>query len=81
MIVLVRLSAIWQWPVFLSTVTPGKLPTCCFSPVSILNKELLPLLGFPTNAILMFFIKLPASVVKINEEIEKSGAKLPALVG
>jgi hypothetical protein len=38
-------------PVLLSTVTPGKLPTCWLSPVRALNKELFPLLGLPTNAI------------------------------
>jgi hypothetical protein len=38
-------------PDFLSTVTPGKLPTCWFNPVKALNNELLPELGLPTNAI------------------------------
>ena len=37
-------------PVFLSTVTPGKLPTFWLRPVSTLKRELLPLLGLPTNA-------------------------------
>jgi hypothetical protein len=35
----------------LSTVTPGKLPTFWFNPVKALNKDVLPLLGLPTNAI------------------------------
>jgi hypothetical protein len=38
-------------PIFLSTVTPGKFPTFWFRPVSVLNKELFPLFGFPTKAI------------------------------
>jgi hypothetical protein len=46
-----------------------------------LNKELLPLLGFPTNAIFIFLIKLPVSVVNTNDEIVKIAAKLPALNG
>jgi hypothetical protein len=29
----------------------------------------------------MFFIKLPGSVVNVNVEKVKSGAKLPALIG
>ena len=37
-------------PSFLSTVTPGKLPTCCFAPVSLLNSVVLPLFWFPTSA-------------------------------
>ena len=37
-------------PVFLSTVTPGKLPTFWFKPVIALNSEVFPLLGLPTNA-------------------------------
>jgi len=48
---------ILERPVFLSTVTPGKLPTCCFNPVNALNSELFPLLGLPTNAMLMGFDK------------------------
>lgn len=51
-------SEIAQLPVFLSTVTPGKLPTFWLRPVSTLNKELLPLLGLPTNAMLIFFVKI-----------------------
>src|SRR5580692_3409393 len=47
----VRVSEIFDTPVFLSTVTPGKLPTFWLRPVSALKRELLPLLGFPTNAI------------------------------
>ena len=39
-------------PIFLSTVTPGKLPTFCFNPVSVLNKDDFPTFGFPTKAIL-----------------------------
>ena len=33
------------------TLEPGKFPTFWFKPVSALNKEDLPLLGLPTNAI------------------------------
>jgi hypothetical protein len=44
-------SLILDMPVFLSTVTPAKLPTFWFKPVRALNKELFPLLGLPTNAI------------------------------
>jgi hypothetical protein len=45
-------------PVFLSTVTPGKLPTFWLRPVNALNSELFPLFGFPTSAILIdaFFV-------------------------
>lgn len=50
-----------HWPVFLSTVTPGKLPTFWFRPVNALNNEDLPLLGLPTNAMFMFFVKIDAS--------------------
>jgi hypothetical protein len=39
-------------PVFLSTVTPGKLPTFWLRPVSALKSEVFPLLGFPTKAML-----------------------------
>ena len=46
----VRSSDILATPVFLSTVTPGKLPTFWFIPVRELNRELFPLLGLPTNA-------------------------------
>ena len=49
--VAVSFSPIVHWPVFLSMVTPGKLPTFWFNPVKTLNSELLPLLGFPTKAI------------------------------
>lgn len=42
-------------PVFLSTVTPGKFPVRWFNPVSTLNSEVFPLLGFPTNAIWTVF--------------------------
>ena len=45
-------------PVFLSTVTPGKLPTFWFNPVNTLKSELFPLLGLPTNAMFIFFVKL-----------------------
>ena len=45
-------------PVFLSTVTPGKLPTFWFNPVRELKRELFPLLGLPTNAMFIFFIKV-----------------------
>jgi hypothetical protein len=38
----------------LSTVTPGKLATFWFRPVSALKTVDLPLLGLPTNAILSF---------------------------
>ena len=37
-------------PSFLSTVTPGKLPTCWFEPVSWLNSVVLPQFWFPTSA-------------------------------
>ena len=50
-------------PIFLSTVTPGKFPTCWCKPVSSLNKELLPLLGLPTRAI---FRVLADKAFKIN---------------
>ena len=52
-------------PIFLSTVTPGKFPTCWLSPVSVLNSELFPLFGFPTKAIwimLLFTMVQPAKV-------------------
>src|ERR1700761_5306442 len=46
-------------PVFLSTVTPGKLPTFWLRPVSALKRELFPLLGLPTSAIWrLFFFNL-----------------------
>jgi hypothetical protein len=48
------LSEIAVLPVFLSTVTPGKFPTFWLRPVKQLNKEVLPLLGFPTKAICIF---------------------------
>lgn len=51
MILAVSEDEIADSPDLLSTVTPGKLPTFCFNPVNTLNKELLPLLGFPSNAI------------------------------
>ena len=38
---------------FLSTVTPAQLPTFSFLPVRALNIVVLPLLGFPANAILI----------------------------
>src|ERR1700730_1930861 len=44
-------SDILETPVFLSTVTPGKLPTFWLRPVSALKRELFPLLGLPTSAI------------------------------
>jgi hypothetical protein len=50
-------------PVFLSTVTPGKFPTFWLRPVKELNKEDLPLLGFPTNAI---FTLLRTSILKFG---------------
>jgi hypothetical protein len=37
-------------PVFLSTVTPGKLPVFCLNPVNWLKREDFPVLGFPTSA-------------------------------
>ena len=40
-------------PSFLSTVTPGQFPTCCFEPVSSLNSVVFPQLGFPASAIIM----------------------------
>lgn len=43
-------------PVFLSTVTPGKLPVRWFNPVSTLNNDVFPLLGLPTNAIWTVFL-------------------------
>ena len=51
-------SEIVHWPVFLSTVTPGKFPTFWFKPVNTLNSELFPLFGLPTNAMLIFFAKI-----------------------
>lgn len=51
MILAVSVSDILEIPVFLSTVTPGKFPTFWFNPVRELNRELFPLLGLPTNAI------------------------------
>ena len=51
MILAVRVAEIAHSPDLLSTVTPGKLPTFCFNPVSALNRELFPLLGFPSSAI------------------------------
>src|SRR5580698_8131759 len=38
-------------PLFLSTVTPGKLPTFWFRPVRALKRELFPLFGLPMRAI------------------------------
>ena len=55
-----RVAEILQYPVFLSTVTPGKLPTFCFNPVNELKSELFPLLGLPTNAM---FISLANSII------------------
>lgn len=46
-----RVSEILLFPVFLSTVTPGKFPTFWFNPVSELKRELFPLFGLPTKAI------------------------------
>ena len=37
-------------PSLRSTVTPGKLPTCCFAPVSWLKSVVLPLFWLPTSA-------------------------------
>ena len=37
-------------PSLRSTVTPGKLPTCCFEPVSWLKRVVLPLFWLPTSA-------------------------------
>ena len=37
-------------PAFFSTVTPGKLPTFCRSPVRALKRVVLPQLGVPTKA-------------------------------
>jgi len=34
------------------------LPTFWLSPVRALNKEVFPLLGLPTNAMFMFFVKI-----------------------
>ena len=44
-------SLMFEVPIFLSTVTPGKLPICWFKPVSTLNRDDFPLFGLPTNAI------------------------------
>ena len=41
-------------PSFLSTVTPGKLPTCWFEPVSWLKSVVLPQFWFPTSAYVSF---------------------------
>jgi hypothetical protein len=43
-------------PTFFSTVTPGQLPTYWFDPVSMLKNVVLPLLGFPTSAIVFLSI-------------------------
>lgn len=40
-------------PIFVSTVTPARLPVRRVLPVSELNNVVLPLLGLPTNAILI----------------------------
>ncbi len=37
-------------PLFLSTVTPGKLPTCWLEPVSLLNNVVFPQFWFPARA-------------------------------
>ena len=59
----VRPGARLLTPLFLSTVTPGKLPTFWFNPVRELKSELFPLLGLPTRAIwrLFFFKKVGPS--------------------
>ena len=41
-------------PFFLSTVTPGKFPTCWFEPVSWLNRVVLPQFWFPASANVSF---------------------------
>ena len=55
-------------PTFLSTVTPGKFPTFWLRPVSVLNNELFPLLGFPTKAIWMVLLFTKVQPTKISSE-------------
>src|SRR5215203_3058015 len=56
MILPVMVDEIGVVPVFLSTVTPGKLPVRWFKPVKTLNSEVFPLFGFPTKAIWTVFL-------------------------
>ena len=55
-------------PTFFSTVTPGKLPTFCFKPVSALNNEDLPLLGFPVNTIFFLLLFKAYKLANVSQE-------------
>ena len=46
------------FPSFLSIVTPGQLPTFWFVPVKTLNRLVLPLFWFPTNATFITLLPL-----------------------
>ena len=73
MILALSVAEIADSPDLLSTVTPGKLPTFCFNPVSALNRELFPLLGFPSSAICSC-CAFNAEVLRICKNTGKSDA-------
>ena len=60
-------SSNWQKPVFLSTVTPGKLPTFWLRPVKALKSDDLPELGLPTRAMFKCFAAKPV-LLYINRQ-------------
>src|SRR5215472_8153096 len=68
MMLALRPCASWVDPIFLSTVTPGKLPTFWLRPVSALKSELLPLLGLPTRAICKRFFFTPGQRYRERRE-------------
>ena len=56
-------------PVLFSTVTPGQFATICLEPVNALNILVLPTLGFPRSAILIFFDSIASARFSTTKSI------------